>query len=49
MLVSLAAWSLILTYRSLPYKVEKIDISKNTQKEEYVFAPLQIPTYTKQI
>jgi hypothetical protein len=27
---------LVLTCHSLPYKVEKIDMSKNTQKEEYV-------------
>jgi glutathione S-transferase len=28
-----------LTPNSLPYKVEKIDISKNTQKEDWVSTP----------
>jgi glutathione S-transferase len=31
-----SALKLVLTCHSLPYKVEKIDMSKNTQKEEYV-------------
>lgn len=38
--------ALVLTNCSLPYKVEKIDISKNTQKEEYVLISLQLPTQT---
>ena len=32
----ISALKLVLTCHSLPYKVEKIDISKNTQKEESV-------------
>lgn len=38
--------ALVLMNCSLPYKVEKIDISKNTQKEEYVLTSLQLPTQT---
>ena len=38
--------ALVLTDCSLPYKVEKIDISKNTQKEEYVLTSLQLSTQT---
>jgi hypothetical protein len=32
----------VLTLRRLPYKVEKIDISKNTQKEDWVSTPSTI-------
>lgn len=38
--------ALVLINCSLPYKVEKIDISKNTQKEEYVLAYIFTSTYT---
>jgi hypothetical protein len=42
MLTILTSLISVLTGCSLPYKVEKIDISKNTQKEEYVLPPVQM-------